>query len=150
MSSTTVPIQQSAGTITQTPNVQVTSLGASQDTLNKRQQKAQRKKVQDTYAKGPDALQGGQLIGAVEEEKRGRGASYLARFDLGKEVAVTEVDEPEDEGDNEDEEGVSNTDEKEASDNLDDEEDFDDQLPEEDDDQDDEEEDEDEPAPGRK
>ena len=150
MSSTTAPIQQSAGTITQTPNVQVTSLGASQDTLNKRQLKAQRKKVQDTFAKGPDALQAGLPLGAAEEEKRARGASYLARFDLGKEVTVTEVDEPDDEGDNEDEEGVSNTDEKEASDNLDDEEDFDDQLPEEDDDQDDEEEDEDEPAPSRK
>ena len=65
--------------------MQVTSLGP--DTLNKRQQKAQMKRVQDTHAKGQDALQGGLPHGAADEEedKRGRGASYLARFDLGME-----------------------------------------------------------------
>lgn len=143
MSSTTVPLQQSAGTISQTPIVQLTSLAPTHDTLNKRQLKAQTKKVQTTLAKAAGL--------PLEEEKRGRGASYLARFDLGKAVtAVTVVDEPEDEGDNEEEEGASNTDEKEASENLDEEEDEDDQMPEEEEEEDDEEEDEEEPAPGRK
>ena len=143
MSSTTVPIQQSAGTISQTPIVQLTSLSPTHDTLNKRQLKAQTKKQQTTHAK-PAGL-------PLEEEKRGRGASYLARFDLGKAVtAVTVVDEPEDEGDNEEQDGASNSDEKDAIQNLDEEEDEDDQLPYEEEDEDDEEEDEEEPAPGRK
>ncbi len=38
---------------------------------------------------------------------------------------MTKVDEPEDDGNNEEDGGVSNTDEKEAGENLDEEEDFD-------------------------